>query len=311
MKRILPIALVLSIGGNIILFAVLFFRPCAPTSEAPGYPFLSKRIFSENQNDIIINFMPLRTALLEYSKKIKSRHGFYFEYLPSGVSIGINEKEPFILASLLKVPISIALHKEYEKGMLHPTDTIAIEKPDINAEYGTIWQKGVGSRISLQDLEKAMLTQSDNTASNMIFRNLPEASLDDIFDGLDVPKYQIDNMPIVTAKNYSSILRSLYLSSLVTKEHSNEILKLLSETPYKDKLDAGVPDTITVSHKIGDYISNDYKQRMLTDCGIIYIPKRPYIACAMVETTDEQEAKSIISTFSPIVYEYVTDANHQ
>src|SRR3989338_211964 len=56
------------------------------------HPFLSKRIFAENQNDILINFIPLREAMRTYMDKLGEAAGVYFEYLPSGNSIGINDK---------------------------------------------------------------------------------------------------------------------------------------------------------------------------------------------------------------------------
>ena len=59
------------------------------------YPLLSKRIFIDNPNDSLINFYPLRTHLREIVAPWDKTFAFYFEYLPTGMSIGVNEKIDF------------------------------------------------------------------------------------------------------------------------------------------------------------------------------------------------------------------------
>src|SRR3989344_1239102 len=54
--------------------------------EADFYPYLASRIFTENPNDIIINFTDLRQSLSEYIGEQKEKIGIYFEYLPNGNS---------------------------------------------------------------------------------------------------------------------------------------------------------------------------------------------------------------------------------
>mgnify|MGYP001561090754 CR=1 FL=1 len=74
-------------------------------AEKSEYPFLAKRIFVEDPNDMIINFVPLRQQLRDYVAASDFRIGVFFEYLPTGTSIGINEKEEFFRASLVKSPL--------------------------------------------------------------------------------------------------------------------------------------------------------------------------------------------------------------
>jgi len=311
MKRAL-VAVIISFIGNIILIVYIATNhPASPSQEssAKQFPYLSKRIFTDDQNDTIINFTQLRSKLQQLSSTIPERHGIYFEYLPSGISIGINEKEPFVLASLLKLPVAIALRSQYGLGTIKPNQIVTLKRHQLNDQFGTLWKQGEGAQVSVEELERRMLIDSDNTAGNALFEILPPLSIDSIFDSLDIPKVFDRNTPVVTAKNYSSILRSLYLSSILPKDQSNEILHLLTETPFNKKLAAGVPNTVLIAHKIGVYISADQKKHMYTDCGVVYPPKRPYILCVMTET-DENRADTIISSISSAVYTYVINANH-
>lgn len=57
------------------------------------YDLLSRRVLIENPNDILLDFTPLKKELESYAANIagKDKISLYFEYLPTGSSIGINE----------------------------------------------------------------------------------------------------------------------------------------------------------------------------------------------------------------------------
>lgn len=313
-KRNLIFIIIVSLLLNIISYTFIFF----PKKEEKQlnqnmhsrYSLLSPRIFAERQNDRLVNFVPLRTQLNAYYEKVNVDMGFYFEYLPSGISIGVNEKESFILASLLKTPLVMGVYKQLEKGIIHRNDIVTIKEEDLDPLFGNLWEKGVGFQLSLLEAIKYTLIDSDNTAKNVLFSSVPEGTLEDVFDALDIPKDLSGSDPVVTPKNYSSILRSLYLSSYLTEESSQEILYLLTQTPFNDKLAAGVPKTVRVSHKIGVHRGGENANAVFTDCGIIYEPKRPYILCIMTKSS-EPVAKKHMKEISKLVYEYVSNANYE
>lgn len=318
MSKIIPrhaiIALLaISILGNILLTGYLMLAPKkspGSTSNQPTavLPFLAPRIFAENQNDVIINFIDLRTRLREYTQKIPKRMGIYFEYLPSGTSIGINEKEEFELASLLKVPIAMAAMDQIRAGTMAPSTILTLEKSHLDPYYGELWQEGPGHKLPLEKAIEIMIIQSDNTAARVISENIPDGVTEKIFDLLDIPKVQKGMALVVTPKNYSSILRSLYLASILPKIESNQLLSLLSRTDFRDRIQAGVPNSVPVAHKIGIHTSPDESKSIFTDCGIVYIPKRPYILCIMIEG-QEAQVLNYMTDISRIIYTYVSSVN--
>jgi beta-lactamase class A len=313
-KTMIQLAVMASIVVNLILTFLLFVKPAAQnfqkTEDSKSeFFYLSPRIFMENQNDILINFTPLREKLLSYGQSFKTTVGIYFEYLPSGVSIGINEKEPFILASLLKVPLVMGMYKQINLGKLKKSDILTITEKNLDPSFGTLWEKGAGTNITVEEAVKLALQKSDNTATSVLFTNIPSGALSEVFDYLDIPKELESTSPVVTAKNYSSVLRSLYLSSYLPPQYSNEILDILTQTEFKEKLPAGVPVGIKVAHKIGVYETNNPKDAAYTDCGIVYVPKRPYILCVMVKDKEENASK-YMKDVSSIVYTYVSKSNY-
>ncbi len=247
---------------------------CQPEQETQKrlqeqYPFLSKRIFAENQNDILINFIPLREVLKEYVEKQEGKVGVYFEYLPSGTSIGVNDREEIKLASMSKVPIVMSIFKKIERGQMSLDDVLVIEKKHLNQEFGTLWKQGEGASLSVEELIKLALAESDNTAYYVLSDQLTAKEINEVYENLDIPlnlKEEKGEMyPIVSPKNYSSIFRSLYLSSFLSEKNSNYILNILTQTAFKDKIAAGVPENIPVAHKIGVFEETDTSRNVFID----------------------------------------------
>ncbi len=312
-RHVLLVVILVSVLGNILLGGFIAVSqkntPTNNSKDSPtSLPYLSPRIFSENPNDVIINFIDLRNQLREYTKKIPEQLGIYFEYLPSGTSIGINEKEEFELASLLKVPIAMAAIDQIQSGKINASTLLTLNKSHLDPYYGELWQEGPGYKLTLEKAIEIMLTKSDNTAAGGISDALPTGSTEKIFDLLDIPKVQKGAALVVTPKNYSSILRSLYLSSILQVSDSNDLLYTLTRTDFHDRIANGIPQTVKVAHKIGIHTEPDMTKSIFTDCGIIYVPKRPYILCVMVES-DEAKALQYMADISRIIYTYVTSTN--
>lgn len=270
--------------------------------------FLSKRIFSENQNDILINFTPLRDSIKEYVNKQDVEIGVYFEYLPSGTSIGVNDQLEVKIASLVKIPVVMATYKAIEEGQLSWDTTISVDADDLDDSYGNLWKRGAGTTLTVEEAIKLMLIESDNTAVRSLTDYLPELAIERVFDSLDIPTKRIDNFAVISPKSYTSILRSLYLSSYLERNDSNTILKILTETKFTDKLPAGIPTSIPVAHKIGVYDQNSSELPVYSDCGIIYEPNRPYSLCLMVRSS-EKETQQHMKLLSKMVYGYITQVS--
>ncbi|MBI2552809.1 serine hydrolase [Candidatus Uhrbacteria bacterium] len=279
----------------------------APADKSQQFPYLSKRIFAENQNDILINFIPLRTALHEYVNKQDDEIGVYFEYLPSGISIAANDKLEGKLASLIKIPLVMGVYKQIENGKLKKEDILTVKKENLDKRFGALWQKGEGHKLTTEEAVHLTLVDSDNTASSVLLSAIPNTLLDHIFDSLDVPKDKEGKFHIISPKSYSSILRSLYLSSYLSETSSNQILTILTQTKFNDKIPAGIPRETKIAHKIGVFSTKDDPRETYSDCGIVYVPNRPYILCIMVKSS-EDKAREYMQLLSKMVYGYVIKA---
>ncbi len=269
------------------------------------YPLLSPRIFAESQNDILVNFLSLRRQLRELTSEYGSDFGFYFEYLPSGTSIGVNEKEEFYAASLIKVPVVMAYFRQKEAtGFSLDRSNIRLEERDIDVNFGALGRRGVGTVITYEEASRLALVESDNTATVALANRISQEYFDDVYEGLDIDFKKKNGRVTISTKQYASILKALYFSSILSKESSNQILSLLTKTNFNDTLPAGVPVGIPVAHKFGVIEEESIHQ----DCGIVYVPQRPYVLC-MMSKSSEGVARERMIAVSKAVYAYVSSVN--
>lgn len=305
---LLVAALLISVGFN-------FYQ--AGDNNDSKYPFLAKRLFAENQNDIVINFNPLRESLRAYPAANGLNMGIYFEYLPSGTSIGVNEKEIFFSASLIKIPVVMRTYRLIEEGSLRADQEVTVEQKFIDKNFGTLWEKGPGAKVTVNELIVKTLTESDSTAYN-ILGDITQSHekteggtrlTSDVYNYLDIPFDRIGNQYGISPKAFGSVLRSLYLSAYLPYQTSNHILELMSQSTFKKWLPEPIPQDVKVAHKYGVYVGDISAQLVHSDCGIVYYPKRPYLLCVMINTGDKMVAEQNIRAVSKLAFDFVKSVN--
>ena len=269
------------------------------------YNLLAKRILIDNPNDVVINFNNLSKKLNDYSSSNLSgvKSSIYFEYLPTGSFIGVNEDEQLVGASLLKTPLAINLYKATEENKLNLDTKVALKKEWINDQYGELYKKGEGYQISYRELIKLMLKDSDNTAELAVFDILKDIQPIDYFNFVDIDfNINKDDSLQLGASAYSSILKCLYFSCHLDKNHSQEILSYLADSTYDKRLKLYLSDpTLKVAHKYGTF-----GNKVQSDCGIFYVPNRNYLLCVMLQNDDPLASKQI-GDISLIVNKYINN----
>lgn len=297
------LVLAVSIFFNIVLFLGCRIS-CSNSPALNQYPFLAKRILNENFNDILVNFLDLRTDLRSTVEPFGQTFSFYFEYLPTGTSVGVNEKEEFYAASLFKLPVIMSYFRQQERLKERSDPVLTIQEEDIDKEFGDLWKKGTGYKLKMSEAIKLAISDSDNTAIRLVVPQITENDFEHVYQALDIDLRRDNDGARLTTKGYASILKALYFSSVLEKEDSQEILDLLTKTKFIDKLPAGVPENIAVAHKIGVYNKNGENEAYM-DCGIVYVPNRPYALC-MLSISDEDTARERMRLISQKIYNYVS-----
>jgi beta-lactamase class A len=305
------IILLLAVGISGLIIGVIVtnvFVIMNNQKQQKEFPLLAKRTQVDNPNNPRVNFTELRNKLESYVAELETDQeinsaSVYFEYLPTGVSININENNEAIGASLMKVPFVMTLYKAADEGKVDLDKTVSLKKEWLNNEYGTLYQKGEGYEVTLREAAKLALKESDNTALLLVSAQLDEvADNQDVFNFLDMD-YEVnsDERVLIGARSYSSVMKCLYVACYNTKEDSQEILSYLTESTFDNRLTNLLPEDIKVAHKIGTFFT-----QFQSDCGIVYVPERNYLLCIMIDGNDPLASRTI-AVISNKVYEFITE----
>ncbi|MCW1949383.1 MAG: class A beta-lactamase-related serine hydrolase [Candidatus Shapirobacteria bacterium] len=233
----------------------------------------------------------------------------YFRDLNNGPWIGINEKTYFAPASLIKVPILITYFKKAEgqPALLEKKIPIIINSSgDLIQNIKPSVSFTPNQEYTIQELIEKMIIESDNDAYNTLSQNLSGEEFIKVYQDLDIDiskAFTDPNGNIITVKDYASFYRILFNASYLNQDMSEKALSILSQTKYKDALVAGVPKNISVAHKFGERKFLDTGETQFHDCGIVYMPKKPYLLCIMTRGGDIQKSSQVIKNISQKVYQ--------
>lgn len=249
----------------------------------------------------LINIQNLREYLFTLQDKYPDSLSVYYENINSGSNISINKDLHLFPASLSKLVQAILVTYKVEKGNLSWDKKIEVLKDDLSSGSGSLYKNGV-MEYSVEELLRELLVNSDNTAQNVFRRYLDvsdylkfqdETGLQDLYN----------EKGLISAKEYTRLLRVLYTSSFLKPENSQKILDYMSEATFKDYLSQGIPNNVKFAHKYGE--NTEYK--IFADSGIVYIPGRPYMLTVIIKGKDSTEetrdwAKSLMKEISEHAY---------
>lgn len=251
--------------------------------------------------------------------KVQKRNGnaieisYYVKNLRNSSWVGINEDTHYMPASLMKVPVLIAILKENERDQnLLKKKIIYKESQNYNNEEYYAPKKSIikNNTYSVEELLTYMIDYSDNNATVLLLSLIPRDKIVQIFTDLDLPLPQSNtdsNIDFISTKLYSRLFRVLYNSTYLNEDDSAKALQLLSNIDFPNGIIAGVPQNVEVSNKFGERTiydsSNNFLYRELHDCGIVYLTDNPYTVCIMTKGDDFAKLENIIKNLSQMTYE--------
>lgn len=256
-------------------------------------------------------YEPLRSSLIKKIDDLRASGkvdhlSVYFRDLKNGPRFGIQEYDDFHTASLLKLPVMIAiLHAAdqhpalLDEELASPSTLSAlsnVEQPDQTIQPSTPYP--------IRELLRRMIVYSDNDSANLLIDKInamPMLVHSNTFLDLGMLNMMAGTMDDLSMQSYANLFTVLYGASYLSDASSQFALELLSESTYKDGLVAGVPPTVRVANKFGYYIVSKTESQ-LHDCGIVYHPSGPYVLCVMTSGHAIKDEASAIAEISTIVY---------
>ena len=223
--------------------------------------------------------------------RLTSKWDVWVEDLTDGTSIhctqNIEENQPMVSASLIKLFIMGAVYDKIETG--------AVKESDVS-----------------EKLEQ-MITVSDNAAANSLTMLLgsgdEEAGRKTVetwaasigcenvaYHRLMLAENDLQNH--VTARDCAEILRQIYKKTCISEAVSEKMLQLLENQQVNDRLPLLLPEDVTVAHKTGNLSGI-----CIADVGIVELKDSPYLICVICnDPYTDAGATSEIAELSQSVY---------
>lgn len=251
----------------------------------------------------------LRTSLQEKITTQKSRGDIvraavYVRELNDGVWLGINERDEFTPGSLLKVPAVMSLYKyaqEKDPTILSRQFEFDGGGVGISQQYPPPEALVRGTVYSVEDMAAHALRYSDNDAASLVAQSIDAEYLFDAYHDLGFTAPALGQDYAIRVKDYAAFFRLLFNATYISRDASEHVLQLLSQSSFTKGLVAGVPQGIIVSHKFGEREVGGSTQQ-LHDCGIVYA-RNPYIICVFSQGPSFEKLEQFIQEVSRATYE--------
>lgn len=244
-------------------------------------------------------------------KRYRATVGIYFKDLTSNMVWEHNADKLFISASLIKLPIMIAVMDLVERRKVSfDTEFVITDKDKVWGSGSLKWAMS-GTRIPLLEIIYRMITESDNTATRILidnfgidyfqtaFRKMGLKYTNITLEGLDLTSGRVAKENYTTPREMAYLLEKIYRGEVISKEKSALMLDILKRTKSHSRIRKGIPYTWEVGHKTG------LLRRSCSDVGIIFSPKGDYILAILLDDVPSYSSgKNFISKIAKITSEY-------
>lgn len=221
--------------------------------------------------------------------------------LQSGTEVFIRPDRPFPAASVVKIPIAMAVLHLVTEGNLSLDDEVAYQAAtDYEGGAGSLrYTIEEGDQFPISYLLDRMIVVSDNIARNMLERYIGPGTVKAYMQAQGVePAYDPSN-PEMTARGTNTLLLRLQRGQAgIQPDLTQMLIGLLSNTVYNDRIPAQLPPDVTVAHKVGTLTN------AVHDAGIVYAPDRSFAISVFTEDIPYDDAAELIATLARTIYDY-------
>jgi beta-lactamase class A len=236
------------------------------------------------------------------------------EDLSTGWEVRHNDDLAVASASLVKVPIMAGVLLASENGGISLDETITMRRSDKVGGSGRIKAYPSGSKFVVLDLIKRSITESDNTATNLLIKRMGFDYYAGIFPEMGLDRTNLSRLMMdmksrdagvenyTTAGEMALVFRKIYEGTLFGGEISRLCLKILKEQKSTDRIPAKIPEDVEIAHKTG------LERGVCHDAGIVFTDNGDFLIVVLVKHDDRnsRRSKRFIADLAYLAYGYFT-----
>ena len=197
----------------------------------------------------------------------------------------IHNQRAMMPASMIKLFVMAKVMQDVHDRRLFLDEQLTIKRKDVVGGAGVITWYNAGERRTILQLVKLMITDSDNTATNMLIDRVGLTQLNAYLSQQGFKDTVIANKMMTGnrgRKNFSSVrdighlLTRMYYRELVAEEEDSIMLDILLEQNDKECFPKALP-AYKIAHKTGEI------DGVFADGGIFFGPQGTFILVAINE----------------------------
>jgi beta-lactamase class A len=297
--RALAFALVL-VGGQEVVQPLL--GPCESTASGAtrAVPLAPPFSMTGELGDV--------KRQVEEACKIKKLTPGIFAIDPkSGAYIDYNGRREFPAASMIKVPVLVALFSAIDRGDVDAKTILTMRQDLVGGGSGHLQWRPVGTKLPLSQVTELMIIISDNTATNMIIDLLGgKAVANKKFKSWGLKHTSISNwLPDLTGTNKTSPYDLVYLLARVDRgeillpSSRARMFQIMERTKTRTLINQGLPPGARLFHKTGDIGT------MVGDTGVVTAPNgdKFYVAIQVERPHNDRRANELIRKLAGMTYQ--------
>jgi beta-lactamase class A len=196
----------------------------------------------------------LDTELLDIGSAYTGRWTYSLVDLATSERIGKGSHEIMPTASLIKVPILVALYQAVHDGRTRLDDRIQYREDQRCLGSGVLIHMTPGVDMTVRDAASLMIVISDNIATNMMIDLVGLDRINETMRGLGLEQTTIfqrlgdrkagldaRKMSVSTAAEMTSLLELIARHEAVSPEASQDMLRIMRRQDYRHELTRNLP----------------------------------------------------------------------
>lgn len=243
--------------------------------------------------------MSAKERILEEIRTFPGKSGIYYQNLETGETWGCGEKDPYLAASIVKLPLMAAILLWKSRGETSFDDKVTIREDQKIPGCGAVQFLNGDVTLTVGELCRLMIVISDSCATNALFRHYGAQAIHEAFLELGLigtqfnREYWDEEREKRGINNYfvpeemGQLLRRMYDRTLVDEASSAWLEDILRKQQINHKLGGKLPMDFPMAHKTGD------EEDKAHDVGIVFT-KSPFIVCFAYVGPDMQDYEDFI-----------------
>jgi len=266
----------------------------------------------------------LENQLVQIASTAKGKVGVAALVLETGETVSLNPHDHFPMQSVYKLPIGMAVMKQVDAGKITPDQKVPVTKKDFVriGQHSPIRDMNPsGAEISVSDLLRYAISESDGTASDVLMKIAGGAeAVQAYLNDLGIKEMIVLNSEKEIGQDWQTqyrnwaspeaavaLLRALYERRGLSESSQALLLRYMTEsTPGQKRLKGLLPAGTVVAHKTGTSGTQNGITAATNDIGIITLPNGRHLAIAVFvsdSSADEATREGAIAKVAKAVWD--------